>query len=336
LTRKSLGILGLVGGLALLALTIAGLGPAKVWNGFLLSLNKPWHLVVAMVAFVATQGTFFAKWHLMARRAGSPLEWRQNLRLFGTLMLVGTFTPARAGELAVPAVMRGGGALTGVALVNRILESTSTLCAGVLAVLLLLNGGAFGGKLWILVPVLVAFLAAIVLLGRRRYVAALLGVVRAGLRRLTRWRAARWCLAQEEKYAAGIEHFYDANERLLRPGPILLFALLMLVIWTLMVAGNWCLIQATLPVGEKPVTVSVVVAIIAIMAIATFLAPTPGGMGFSEGGSLAMFAGLGYRLSNFGAFLILARVGTYAAVGLLYVASRLVGRAPAAPEPAAG
>jgi uncharacterized protein (TIRG00374 family) len=326
LTRKSLGILWLAVGLALVVLVVAWCSPSRTLADLRGALAHPLHLAAAAAAFVATQGVFLVKWHVMARRAGSPLGLRQNLRLFGTLMLVGTFTPARVGELAVPALMRGGGALTAVALVNRLLESTCTLCAGVLAALLILNVETFGSNLWGLGLVLALFVAAMVLLGRRRHVAAVLRVVRAGLVRLRGLRAARWLLAQEERYAAGIEHFYAANERLLRPGPMLLFALLMLLVWALMVTGNWCLIQATVPEGEKAVTVSVVIAIIAVMAVAMFLAPTPGGLGVSEFLSVAVFARLGYEGESFVAFLLLARVGMYAAVGILYAVSRIAGR----------
>lgn len=213
-----------------------------------------------------------------------------------------------------------------MALVNRILESTCTLCAGVLAALLILNVETFGSNVWGLGLVLGLFVGAVVLLSRRRNVEAILGLVRACLRGLRHFRPARWLLEQEEKYAEGIEHFYDANERLLRPGPILVFGLLMLVIWVLMVAGNYCLIQATVPAGEKAVTVPVVIAIIAVMAIAMFVSPTPGGLGVSEFLSVAVFARLGYGAQSFVAFLLLARVGVYLAVGLLYVVSRIAGQ----------
>ena len=128
--RKIFTILWLVLGLALLGWVIYRADPASTVQAFANSLSHPWYLVAAALAFLATQATFLVKWHLLSRQAGSPIHFRQSLHLFGTLTLVGTFTPGRAGELAVPLMMRGGGMLTGVALVNRILESTCTLCAG--------------------------------------------------------------------------------------------------------------------------------------------------------------------------------------------------------------
>jgi uncharacterized protein (TIRG00374 family) len=247
---------------------------------------------------------------------------------------VGTFTPGRAGELAVPLMMRGGGMLTGVALVNRILESTCTLCAGVLAALLIVKVETFGRGLWGLGLVMAMFVAMIVVLGRQRYATAILGLVGRCLRPLRRVRLVDRLFLIEEKYAGGIQHFYQANERLLRPAPILFFGVLMLLIWVLMVAGNYCMIQATVPADEKPVTFVVVVAIIAVMAITTFLSPIPGGVGLSECICLAVFAQLGYDFQSFVPFLLLARVGVYLAVGLLYAVSCVAGEElPALSEP---
>jgi uncharacterized protein (TIRG00374 family) len=331
--RTALSILWLAVGLALLAWVIYRSDPGKTARAFVDSLSHPWLLAAAGLAFSTTQALFLAKWHLISRQAGARLDFRQSLHLFGTLTLIGTVTPGRAGELAVPLMMRGGGMLTGVALVNRILESTCTLCAGILAALVILNVETFANSLWGLGLVILLFVLAIILLGRRRYVAFLLGLVRACLAPFRRLRLIDWLFRLEEKYAAGIEHFYQANERLLRPAPILFFSFLMLVIWFLMVVGNYCLIQATVPPGEKEVTFVVVVAIIAVMAITMFVSPIPGGLGLSEVGVVTVLAQLGYS-QNFMPFLLLARVGVYLAVGLLYAVSCIVGRElPEAPAP---
>lgn len=338
MTRKALSYVWLAGGAALLVWVIARNDPRGTLLAFREALAHPGLLAVAAAAFLATQVGFLVKWHLLSHQAGAPFTFRQSLHLFGTLTLVGLFTPGRAGELAVPMMMRGGGKMTGVALVNRLLESSCTLCAGVLAALLVLDVKTFGGSLKGLGLVMLLFAAAIVTLSRRRHIEAILGLVRACLKPLRRLRAVEWLFQQEEKRAHEIEHFYQANERLLAPGPIFFFGLLMLLVWTLMVSGNWCLIQATVPPDSKPVTVAVVVAIIAVMAVAMFVSPIPGGLGLSEFASVAVFAQLGYVAQQFVPFLLLARVGVYLAVIALYLASRLAGQPLGAPEgaPAAG
>jgi len=118
---------------------------------------------------------FFVKWHLLSRLAGAAVTVRQSLRLFGTLCLVGAFTPGRAGELAVPAVMRGGGGMTGVALVNRLLESAWTVSAAVLVAVLVFRGDSRSARLWLLGPVLLVFVGLTVVLSRRRLTVGLLG-----------------------------------------------------------------------------------------------------------------------------------------------------------------
>ena len=320
----------LAAGLALFAAVIVWAGPTETLNALAQSRRHPALLAGAVALFAATQGVFLMKWHWMSRRVGAGATLRQSLRLFGTLMLVGTFTPGRAGELVVPLLMRGGGRLTGVALINRLLESAGTLCAGLLALALILSDDPRSARLWNVGPVLALFVGILIVLSRRRYIAAILGLVKTCLRPVARWGPVARLLAAEDRWAAALDSFYDANERLLRPGPVLLFAALMAVIWFLMVWGNYLLIQATLPEGQKAVTFLVVVAIIATSAMTMFVSPIPGGLGLSEFTVVALLQQLAYEPQAFVPFLLLVRVAFYAVVVLLYVVGRLAGADPPA------
>lgn len=333
MNSKALRIVWLLVGLVLLGGVIWWAGPREALAALAQSGRHPGLVAAAVGLFAAAQAVFLLKWHWMSRLVGAGLDLRQSLRLFGTLMLVGTFTPGRAGELAIPLLMRGGGRLTGVALVNRLLESTGTLCAGLLAAMLLLSDDPRAAGLWQIGIVLAAFIAVLVVLSRRRYTAAVLAAAKACLRSLARLRPAAWLLAKEEQCAGGLEHFYDANERLLRPGPIVVFAALMVFIWIFMVWGNQLLIQATVPPGGKEVTFLVVTGIVAASALAMFISPIPGGLGLSELAAAAFVALLGHPAQTFVPYLMLMRIAFYGVVVVLYVVSRLAGAdlpAPAA------
>jgi uncharacterized protein (TIRG00374 family) len=335
LNSKALRVVWLALGVALFAAVIVWAGPAETLNALAQSLRHPGLLAGAVALFAATEGVFLLKWHLMSCRVGAGATLRQSLRLFGTLMLVGTFTPGRAGELVVPMLMHGGGRLTGVALVNRLLESTGTLCVGLLALALLLSDDPRSARMWNVGPLLALFVAILIVLSRRRYTAAMLKAGRRVLSPLARFGPVARLLALEERCAADLDHFYDANERLVRLGPILVFALLMALIWGLVVSGNFLLIQATVPEGGKEVTFLVVMAVVAASAMAMFVSPIPGGLGLSEFTVVAMLGQLGYESGAFVPFLLLMRLVLYAVVILLYVVGRVAGDDLAAPAAAA-
>ena len=334
--RKLWRIVWLLVGLALLGWVVWRAGPATTAEAFLAAFRHPWLLAGGLGLFVATQAGFFLKWHLVSRIAGAPVTARQSLRLFGTLCLVGTFTPGRAGELVVPLLMRGGGKLTGVALVNRILESLWTTFAGLLALWLIFGRGddPRGRYVWVLLGVALAFVAAAAVLSRRRLTAGTLGLARACLKPFGRFRPVGWLLALEEKYAEGLEHFYDANERVLRSGPVVLFSALLVVIWMMMILANWLLIQAVVPGGET-IAFTTVFAVMVVNAAVMFLSPIPSGVGLSELTVVKLFEYLGHPQQQFAAFLILARVILYAAVVGFYLTGQVAGRAlPGAAVPA--
>jgi uncharacterized protein (TIRG00374 family) len=326
--RTSWRIVWLAVGLALLAWVVWQANPARAVGAMLTAfVDHPGLLAGAVGLFAATLVGFFLKWHLMSRVAGAPVDARQSLRLFSTLYLVGTFTPGRAGELVVPLLMRGGGQLTGVALVNRVLESLWTVFAAVLAAWMIFRGDPRSGRLWVLLVILAAFAAAAVILSRRRLTAGLVGFGRACLAPFRRWAPVAWLLRLEGKHARGLEQFYDANERILRPAPVLLFCLLMAAIWLMMILANYLLICAVVPPGEKEITFLVVFTVMVVGAAAMFLSPIPGGVGLSEFTSVALFGYLGYPQPEFVSFLLLSRLILYAAVGLLYLIGQVAGRA---------
>ena len=329
--RTSWRIVWLLVGLGLLAWVVWRADPAKAAAAMLDAFAHPGLLSGTLALFVATLVGFFVKWHLMSRLAGAPVDARQSLRLFSTLYLVGTFTPGRAGELVVPMLMRGGGHLTGVALVNRLLESLWTVFAAVLAAWIIFRGDPRSGRLWILVVVLAAFVAVAVILSRRRLTAGFVGLVRACLAPFRRLPPVAWLLRLEEKHAHGLEQFYDANERILRPAPVLFVSLLLAAIWLMMILANWLLIGAVVP--GSGVTFGTVFVVMVVGAAAMFLSPIPGGVGLSEFTSVALFGYLGYPQPEFVSFLLLSRLILYAAVGLLYLVGQVAGRA--LPEAAA-
>ena len=331
--RTSWRIVWLLVGLGLLVWVVWRADPAKAAAAMLDAFAHPGLLAGAVGLFAATLVGFFLKWHLMSRLAGAPVDARQSLRLFSTLYLVGTFTPGRAGELVVPLLMRGGGQLTGVALVNRLLESLWTVFAALLAAWMIFRGDPRSSHLWVLLVILAAFVVAAVILSRRRLTAGLVGFGRACLTPFRRWAPVAWLLRLEEKHAHGLEQFYDANERILRPVPVLLVSLLLAAIWLMMILANWLLIHAVVP--DSGVTFGTVFAVMVVGAAAMFLSPIPGGVGLSEFTSVALFGYLGYPQPEFVSFLLLARLILYATVGVLYVVGRVAGRAlPGAAVPA--
>lgn len=332
--RTLLKIAWLVVGLALLGWVIARAGPRNILDAFIALLGRPGCLAGALGLMVLARAAFLAKWHVMSRRAGADVTFRQSLYLFGTLALVGTFTPGRAGELVVPLLMRGGGRLTGVALVNRILESSWTLAVGVLAALFLLDRNSVVARLWGVGLGLAVLAGVMVVMSRRRHMEALHGLVRACLRPLARLRPVGWLLAQEQRYADGLGLVYEASERLLRPVSFLLFSGLMLAIWFMVCGSSYFLIQATVPPGGKEITFMLVVVAVATSAVAIYVSPIPGGLGLSELTVVALFIQLGYSGEVFVPYLLLARVFDHLIVIVLYLVARAAGRelpAPAAP-----
>ena len=140
-------------------------------------------------------------------------------------------------------------------------------------------------------------------------------------------------LRLEEKHGRGIEQFYDANERILRPAPVLFVSLLLAAIWLMMILANWLLIGAVVPASG--VTFGTVFVVMVVGAAAMFLSPIPGGVGLSEFAAIELFKYLGYPQPEFVSFLLLSRLILYAAVGLLYLVGRVAGRAlPGAAAPA--
>jgi len=316
-------VLWLVAGLALLAAVIYRRGPGEVWESLKAALDHPWLLAAALGLFILSVVGFFVKWHVMSRLAGAELSVRQSLRLFSTLFMIGTFTPGRAGELAVPLMMRGGARLMGVALVNRILESGVTVFMGLVAFVLVFTSKNPTRDIALLSVVLLGFVATMIVLSRRRLTEKLIALVVACLRPLRRLPLVPWILEKERQVQSQLGPFYEANERMLRWPNVLLFCGIMLLIWLIMVAANYLLILAT--VGPV-VTIPHVLAVIAVVAVTIFLSPIPGGLGLSEGLGQEFLRQLGYTKQNFIPFLLLGRIGFYVVVVLFYFVGRLFGR----------
>jgi len=320
--KKARAILWFALGLGLLAAVALQADLGRSLQALARAAARPGRLLAAAALVALVHAGLALKWHVLSRLAGAPVRWRQSLRIFGTLVLVGTFTPGRAGELVVPMLMRGGGRLTGVALANRILESTWTLCVGAFAAFVVIGLR----RLWMVAVVLALFIAITVVLSRPRLTAAVLAAVRACLRPFSRRRPVAWLLQQEQKHQADIQHFYAANQRLLRPGPLLVFSLVMLAVWLVAVQANTLLIHATVPSDGKAVTFMIVLALTSVSAVAAFISPTPGGLGVSEGAVVVFLAGLGFEKEAFVPFVLLSRLVLYAVVIAFYALSRLLGR----------
>ena len=336
MNRKILKIVWLVIGLALLTGVIVKAGPADILQAFVASLQRPLLLVGSVLLTVLARAAFLLKWHLMSQRAGAQVSFRQSLYLFGTISLVGTFTPGRAGELVVPLLMRGGGRLTAVAFVNRILESSWTLAVGILAALFLLDRNSYVTLLWGVGIGLSVLGVVMVILSRRRYMQRVLDLVRACLKPFAWFRPVAWLLAQESRYSDGMNLVYDASERLMRLSSFLIFSVLMLAIWLLVVTSSYLLILATVPPGEKEITYMLVVASVATSAVAIYVSPIPGGLGLSELSVVALFSQLGYAGGVFVPYLLLSRVFDHLIVIGIYLVARVAGKElPPPPAPVA-
>jgi len=329
--RALLQALWLAAGLALLVGVVWYCDPADTWKALLGAVDHPWLLLGALGLFALSQVGFYVKWHIMSRLAGAKPDARQSLRLFATLYLVGTFTPGRAGELAVPLMMRGGARLMGVALVNRILESSVTVFMGLVAFVLVFTSKNKNPtqEIAVLSVVLLGFVTTMIILSRRRLTEKLIALVVACLRPLRRLPLVPWLLEKERQVQSQLGPFYEANERMLRWPNVLLFCGIMLLIWLVMVTANYLLILAT--VGPV-VKIAHVLALIAVVAVTTFISLIPGGLGLSEGVGQGFLKLLGYTKLNIIPSLLLGRIGFYIVVVLFYFAGRLFGRE--LPEPA--
>lgn len=329
---RSWRILWLAVGLALLGLVLWRSDPRKTWDQLLRAIEHPWLLAAAVGLLAAAQACFFLKWHLMSRLAGAAASARQSLRLFSTLFLVGTFTPGRAGELAVPLLMRGGPRLMSVTLVNRILESATTVAMGAVAFLFVFTSGQRVRDTVVLAAVLGCFVLAMVILSRRQWTERLFDALRRCLRPMERWRSVARLVAREDRIRAALGPFYEANRRLLQWPVVLLLGVMMVLIWLVMVAANGALIQATVDSSSgAPVTVPHLLAVMAVIAVSMFVSPTPGGLGVSEGAAVLFFRQLGYS-QDFVPFLLLSRLGLYLVIGLFFVIGRMLGRPLPEPE----
>ena len=221
-----------------------------------------------------------------------------------------------------------------VVLVNRLLESATTVAMGSVAFLVVFTSGHPIRDMLVLGAVLGCFVLSVVILSHRRCAECLLDALRRCLRPLEQWGPVARLVAREDGIRAGLGPFYETNRRLLRWPVVLLLSVLMLLIWLIMAAANNSLIQATVDFsGGKAVTVPHLLAVMAVMAVSMFLSPTPGGLGVSEGASVLFFRQLGYT-QDFVPFLLLGRICLYLVIGMFFVFSQVAGRP--LPDPGVG
>lgn len=310
-------------GLAVFLLILARLGIRDTVFA-LKNVHGGYLLIGLFITVVAQQVIPLLKWAIMCRRIDMPLTLRRMLFLSSSVIVGGTISPGRTGEF-LPALFVTDiqGKLSSVILFNRVIDSSITF---LLAVFLfgLFFKGFLDPRSWLTIGVVLAtFLVGVYVLATKESVG--IYVLSRGKRLLLRMERVplfRRILNLEERIVSEISHFYGSMKNLFTWQTVSILVLIALFFWSLMVAANWAFFMS---VGQD-VPLRIIFATIILAAIASFISPTPGGIGFGDIPPVYFLYLHGYQ-EGVGAFLLVGRVAVYvAAFGWYLFSASLYGK----------
>ena len=292
------------GGIFLLLLIQIGLKETF----FALKSVKLSHLLISVGLIVIGQQFIpFMKWVIMCRKAKMGLKWERILFLSSSILLGGTFTPARTGEFAVALfINETKGNISSIVLFNRVLESSFTLLMTILIFSLFFRK-FLPSKSWILIVFVVGVILILyMLVVKESWGIFILSKGKKILTSLRKYKLFQIILNLEERIVAEVSLFYTTMKRLFSLRTVLVLFLFTLTSWVIMMGANWLLFSS---VGSH-VPFVMIAGVMVLSAIGSYLSPTPGGIGVGDIPPVYFLFINGYR-ENIGAYILLMRAAVY-------------------------
>jgi uncharacterized protein (TIRG00374 family) len=269
---------------------------------------KPSHLLASVGLIVIGQQFIpFIKWVIMCHKAKMGLKLERILFLSSSILLGGTFTPARTGEFAVAFfINETKGNISSIVLFNRVLESSFTLLMTILIFSLFFRN-FLPSKSWILIGLVLGVISILCLLVvKKSWGIFILSKGKKVLIRLKKHKPFQIILNLEEKIVMEVNLFYTTMKRLFSPRVVVVLILFTLTSWVIMMGANRFLFSS---VGSY-VPFSIIAAVMVLSAIGSYLSPTPGGIGIGDIPPVYFLFINGYR-ENIGAYILLMRAAVY-------------------------
>ena len=292
------------GGIFLLLLIQIGLKETF----FALKSVKLSHLLISVGLIVIGQQFIpFMKWVIMCHKAKMGLKWERILFLSSSILLGGTFTPARTGEFAVALfINETKGNISSIVLFNRVLESSFTLLMTILIFSLFFRN-FLPSKSWILIGfVLGVILILYMVVVKESWGIFILSKGKKILTSLRKHKPFQIILNLEERIVTEVSLFYTTMKRLFSLRTVLVLFLFTLTSWVIMMGANWFLFSS---VGSS-VPFKMIAGVMVLSAIGSYFSPTPGGIGVGDIPPVYFLFINGYR-ENIGAYILLMRGTVY-------------------------
>ena len=292
------------GGIFLLLLLHIGL---KETFSALKSVKLSHLLVSTGLIVIGQQFIPFIKWVIMCHNAKMGLKLKRVLFLSSSILLGGTFTPARTGEFAVALfINETKGNISSIVLFNRVLESSFTLLMTILIFSLFFRN-FLPSESWMLIGfVLGVILILYMVVVKESWGIFILSKGKKVLSSLKKYKPVQIILNLEERIVTEVSLFYTTMKRLFSPRAVLVLVLFTLTSWVIMMGANWFLFSS---VGSH-VPFKVIAAVMVLSAIGSYLSPTPGGIGVGDIPPVYFLFINGYR-ENIGAYILLMRGAVY-------------------------
>lgn len=310
-------------GLAVFLLILARLGVRDTVIA-LKNVHGGYLLLGIFITVLAQQVIPFLKWLIMADRSGLGIGPSRVLFLSSSILMGGIISPARTGEFITALFFQEKkGALSSIVFFNRVVESSITFIMALLVFSMIFTS-FIDARSWLTMGLLLGgiLLFFYLIATRRMFAVFFLSLGKRILLRLKNIRIFQGILALEERIVKELEHFYESMGNLFSTRPVVLLILLTVLSWLIMVFGNWALLKSV----SLDVPLTIILGSMILAAIASFVSPTPGGIGLGDIPPVYFLYVHGYR-ENIGAYLILGRAASYVvALGWYFLTSAIYQR----------
>ncbi|MFH1679605.1 MAG: flippase-like domain-containing protein [Candidatus Eisenbacteria bacterium] len=296
--RHLLGLLGLV----LFALVLYRLGIRRSLEA-LLDADRG-SFLLAILAFLLSQGVRLVKWGFFHRLGGVPAGHAAVAHFYFHLKLLGTLTPGRIGEF-LPAIgaPAARGSLLSFTAYDRLVESMTTLLFGLAAFVLLLRAKAPAAFLPVSLLLLFVIGIAALFCWRNSWMTSVGGwLERRGARASGGGPSGR-LFGFEARVAEGTRELRGSFRTLFRPHAASAALLLTLLAVAADLLFWWFVFRS---VGIR-LSGGLLVGAVAVFNVTGFFSPTPGGLGISDAAFVIFLRSAGVE-GPFGSFLVLLRL----------------------------
>ena len=251
----------------------------------------------------------FMKWVIMCRKTNMDLKIKEILFLSSNILTGGIITPAHTGEFVTALfVKKTRGKVSSIVVFNRFIEGSVTLLAAIFIFRVLFRN-ILSSRSWIFIGAALGMILFILygFATKERFGIFILSKGKKILIALKKFKLLQVILNFEEMIAREVGYFYQSMKILSSWQTVLALIFFTALTWVIMTFANRNLF---LSVGMV-VPFKMIIAVMVLSAIASFISPTPGGIGLGDIPAVYFLLSNGYH-ENVGAYLILGRVATYA------------------------